>query len=166
MPYNSMINTPTSGRSGCMRPVWPGLKRATRKYGEKVQLPGWNEPKADILGMVSRWLSNETSGRWVMVVDNVDDARVILDLWNGVRPRVRLLWNNKPVIVRLPSTIEERVYLGYLSQSRGGIPIDRTQSRHCRRGPMDDEVALALLQKKLDTQDRNVPHDDLVRLVR
>jgi hypothetical protein len=31
---------------------------------------------------------------------------------------------------------------------------------------MDDEVALALLQKKLDTQDRNVPHDDLVRLVR
>jgi hypothetical protein len=39
-----------------------GRKRATRQCGEKVQLLGWNEPKVEILGMVSRWLSNETSG--------------------------------------------------------------------------------------------------------
>jgi hypothetical protein len=30
---------------------------------ERVQLTGWDDPKADILGMVYRWLSDENNGR-------------------------------------------------------------------------------------------------------
>ena len=37
---------------------------------------GWDDPKADVLRLVRSWLCDESNGRWVMVVDNADDADV------------------------------------------------------------------------------------------
>jgi hypothetical protein len=50
------------------------FEESYKKIAEREQRPRWNEPKVDILGMVSSWLSNETNKRWMMVVDNADDA--------------------------------------------------------------------------------------------
>ncbi|KAH6612995.1 hypothetical protein C7974DRAFT_322280, partial [Boeremia exigua] len=50
------------------------FEEAYRDIADRLQLPGRSEPKANVLRLVSEWLRDETDGRWVMVVDNVDDA--------------------------------------------------------------------------------------------
>jgi tetratricopeptide (TPR) repeat protein len=41
---------------------------------DRLDLPGRNDPKADILRLVSDWLSDDMKGKWFMVIDNVDSV--------------------------------------------------------------------------------------------
>lgn len=38
------------------------FEESYKMIAERVRLTGWDEPKADILGMVYRWLSEENNG--------------------------------------------------------------------------------------------------------
>lgn len=42
----------------------------------KWQIPGYDDPKADLLLLVKRWLEAEERGWWLMVVDNADDVQL------------------------------------------------------------------------------------------
>ena len=42
---------------------------------------------SDTLQTVSRWLSDERNGPWLLILDNADDARVLLDLQQDNTPR-------------------------------------------------------------------------------
>ena len=53
------------------------FKQAYRDIATKVDLPGRDDPKVDILRLVHDWLCDERNGRWLMVVDNADDDRVL-----------------------------------------------------------------------------------------
>ena len=39
-----------------------------------VQLPGRHDPKANIFQLVRDWLADERKGRWVLMLDNLDNA--------------------------------------------------------------------------------------------
>jgi hypothetical protein len=67
IPTKCVRSGRTHERSRYMRAVAPGLKKATRRSPNEWGLPCWNEPQADILGLVSAWLSDEDNGRWVMI---------------------------------------------------------------------------------------------------
>ncbi|KAH6714496.1 hypothetical protein BKA61DRAFT_575242 [Leptodontidium sp. MPI-SDFR-AT-0119] len=49
---------------------------AYRSIATTLDLPGADDPKTDVLGLVSRWLSNIDNGRWLMILDNADDINV------------------------------------------------------------------------------------------
>jgi len=53
------------------------FKQAYRDIATKVDLPGRDDPKVDILRLVYNWLCDERNGRWLMVVENADDDRVL-----------------------------------------------------------------------------------------
>lgn len=44
---------------------------------KELQLDGWNDPQANILSSVHGWLRSERSGRWLMILDNVDDSHFV-----------------------------------------------------------------------------------------
>jgi tetratricopeptide (TPR) repeat protein len=48
-----------------------------RNIAEKLKLPGVDDPKANILQIVTDWLCDETNGQWLMILDNVDDIDVL-----------------------------------------------------------------------------------------
>jgi hypothetical protein len=50
------------------------FEEAYRDIAERLQLPGRSDPKANVLRLVSNWLQDEANGRWLMVLDNVDDV--------------------------------------------------------------------------------------------
>ncbi|USP74607.1 hypothetical protein yc1106_01881 [Curvularia clavata] len=50
------------------------FEEAYRDIANQLQLLGRNDPKANVLRLVYDWLRDEANGRWVMVVDNVDDV--------------------------------------------------------------------------------------------
>ncbi|KAJ4305439.1 hypothetical protein N0V90_000970 [Kalmusia sp. IMI 367209] len=47
-----------------------------RKIAERVKLPVWDLPEADLLMLVHGWLSDDANGHWVMIIDNADDVEV------------------------------------------------------------------------------------------
>ena len=44
----------------------------------KLDLPGWDDPKVNILQLVSRWLSNHMREPWLLVFDSADDKELFL----------------------------------------------------------------------------------------
>jgi len=43
---------------------------------EECQIPGYDDPKMDVLPLVRRWLNREDRGQWLMVIDNADDTQL------------------------------------------------------------------------------------------
>ncbi|KAH8588907.1 P-loop containing nucleoside triphosphate hydrolase protein [Bisporella sp. PMI_857] len=52
------------------------FEEAYRGIADRLELPGRNDPKVDVLRLVSNWLCDETHGRWIMILDNADDVDV------------------------------------------------------------------------------------------
>ncbi|RAR04858.1 TPR-like protein [Stemphylium lycopersici] len=50
------------------------FEEAYRDIAGRLELPGRDDPKANVLQLVHDWLRDEANGRWFMVVDNVDDV--------------------------------------------------------------------------------------------
>jgi hypothetical protein len=112
------------------------------------------------------WLSDETHERWMMVVDNIDHGIVLFEpLGNGSAAR-------RTIDRSLSDCISQSSNWAILVTSRSRAVTCRLIGRShdiVDVGAMDgedEEVALALLQKKLDKQIRDTHEDNLIRLVR
>jgi hypothetical protein len=55
------------------------FEQAYRDIANKAEIPGRENPKADILKLVYNWLCDERNGRWLMVLDNADDDESFFD---------------------------------------------------------------------------------------
>jgi hypothetical protein len=51
------------------------------KNAEAVKLPGREHPQANIPLLVQGWLSNEGSGKWILVLDSADNPEVRFMAW-------------------------------------------------------------------------------------
>ncbi|PVH90598.1 hypothetical protein DM02DRAFT_678511 [Periconia macrospinosa] len=47
-----------------------------RGIAERLELPGRDDPKVDVLRLVSDWLCDKRNGQWMMVLDDVDGEKV------------------------------------------------------------------------------------------
>ncbi|KAH6694334.1 hypothetical protein BKA61DRAFT_647691 [Leptodontidium sp. MPI-SDFR-AT-0119] len=52
------------------------FEQAYRSIAIELDLPGSDDPKTDVLGLFSRWLSDIDNGRWLMILDNADDIDI------------------------------------------------------------------------------------------
>jgi hypothetical protein len=43
---------------------------------EEYQIPGYSDPKVDILRLVKGWLEKKGNGQWLMVLNNSDDMQL------------------------------------------------------------------------------------------
>ncbi|KAL6240402.1 hypothetical protein RBB50_012684 [Rhinocladiella similis] len=141
-----------------------------KKIAERVQLAGWHEPKADILGMVHGWLSDENNGRWTMVVDKADSSEVMFEPWDGGTG------GHGPQ--RAPTSFVAHSLSAYLPTSANGSIIITSRSQQVVEGlieyelnilevrPMDRDTAVTLLRKKLKGHGADTAQssfDDLVQ---
>ncbi|KAJ9616992.1 hypothetical protein H2200_000713 [Cladophialophora chaetospira] len=145
------------------------FEESYKKIAERIKLSGWNEPKADILGMVCAWLSDENNGHWTMVVDNADSPRVMFEPCDGAACI--------PSQSKMNSSSNSHSLADYLPSASTGSILITSRSREVTAGlieydedildvgPMDEETAVVLLRAKLKKDDRSIVHD-LVELVR
>ena len=49
---------------------------AYRKIGEKLNIPGLEDDKADVKRLVKAKLSQESTGKWLMIIDNADNFEI------------------------------------------------------------------------------------------
>jgi len=50
------------------------------------QVPGYDDPNADALDLVKRWLERKTGDQWLMVVDNADDMQTFFGQQQLIKP--------------------------------------------------------------------------------
>ncbi|KAF2174719.1 TPR-like protein [Zopfia rhizophila CBS 207.26] len=123
------------------------FEEAYRGIADRLELPERNDPKVDVLRLVSNWLYNETNGKWVMVLDNVDD----IEVFYPKRTRTR---DESSTVALAPLAV-------YLPQSRNGSILITSRSKDTAARlaggyrnikevhAMDESQALDLFQNKL-----------------
>ncbi|EXJ91797.1 hypothetical protein A1O3_00347 [Capronia epimyces CBS 606.96] len=119
------------------------FEESFKMIAERLQLAGWGEPKADILGMVYRWLSDESNGRWTMVVDNADSTDVMFMPWNGAAATQPITSTSPAPSAPVSST--DRSLSDYLPSSPHGSIIITSRFQdvaegliECRRYPQGE----------------------------
>lgn len=53
------------------------FRNAYREIARKLKIPGYSSSESDILRVVKECLENKRSGRWLLVLDNADDAEIM-----------------------------------------------------------------------------------------
>jgi tetratricopeptide (TPR) repeat protein len=53
------------------------FEKGFRDIGQALQIPGINEDNADVKSLVKTFLSRESAGRWLLIIDNADDIEML-----------------------------------------------------------------------------------------
>ncbi|XP_044716490.1 tetratricopeptide repeat domain-containing protein [Hirsutella rhossiliensis] len=53
------------------------FRQSFASIAQECQVPGHDDPKSDVLPLVKGWLGKKENGRWLMVLDNADDAQLL-----------------------------------------------------------------------------------------
>lgn len=126
----------------------PRFLEGYRRIAEVAKLCGLNDPQRDLLRFVRNWLSDESNGEWVMIVDNADDLDVFfspntttyassLDSSTGMLSDLLPQSPNGSILITSRNRDVAFHLVGYYSDI---IEV----------GPMDQTDALALAEKKLE----------------
>ena len=109
------------------------LEQGYRDIADAVEIPNRKDPKADIFQLVSSWLRDKNRRKWIMVLDNADDAAVV----SKISPYLPQSPNGSVLI-----TTRSRNAVIELVEDSEIIPVR----------PMEGEEAVALFKKKLGTE--------------
>ncbi|KAE8412261.1 nucleoside phosphorylase domain-containing protein [Aspergillus pseudocaelatus] len=131
-------------------------EQAYRDLANELGLPGRDDPTVDILKIESQWLSDNTSGQWLMILDNADNEDLFTqEIEVGMRPnspntsaRALLITSithtaNGSVIITSRNSTAARKLLGIHDNI---IPVD----------VMDEASALDLLQTKVTLDEQSL----------
>ncbi|KAK3352633.1 hypothetical protein B0T25DRAFT_189556 [Lasiosphaeria hispida] len=55
------------------------FENAYRAIGQQLQVPGIDEEKADVKALIKAALSAQSTGSWLLIIDNADDTKLLFD---------------------------------------------------------------------------------------
>ncbi|KAI4940763.1 hypothetical protein J4E91_011250 [Alternaria rosae] len=121
------------------------FEQSFRDIADRVKIAGRRDPQANIYKLVHGWLC-DCKQRWLLVLDNLDDARFLLD-----NPATQSKTVSQPLREYLPHcergsilvTTRNKMAALKLVERRDIVPVE----------PMDEAQALALFKKKLEAQE-------------
>ncbi|KAF2009243.1 TPR-like protein [Aaosphaeria arxii CBS 175.79] len=125
-----------------------------RKIAERARISGRDDPGVDVLAIVNAWLSDESNGRWLLIVDNADDMEVITSNPSGGLGLPRASTGGSAGSSRRP-------IWDYIPQSSNGSVLVTSRNREVASritgayanivtvDPMDQKYALLLLKTQL-----------------
>ncbi|KAJ4288699.1 hypothetical protein N0V88_007230 [Collariella sp. IMI 366227] len=109
---------------------------------QECHVPGYGDSKADVVLLLKRWLEKKDRGRWLMVIDNVDDAQLASGP-GGFGQYIPECAHGSILVTTRNKEVGSRL-------TRSGRPIEVKK--------MDDSESKELLKKKLE-EDRINPDD-------
>ncbi|KAF1809530.1 hypothetical protein P152DRAFT_476429, partial [Eremomyces bilateralis CBS 781.70] len=91
------------------------FEEAYRDIADRLEFPGRENPKADILRLVRNWLCEETNGQWTMILDNVDNLETFFPSRDDKKDE--------------PSRSPPASLAAYLPQSRNGSTLITSRNK-------------------------------------
>ncbi|CAN9251533.1 unnamed protein product [Alternaria alternata] len=125
------------------------LEQSFREIADQVKVRGRKDPQADVFKLVHDWLRDAKNGRWLLVLDNADDAAVLSPTDSGALQQhlSRYIPSSRHGSVLVTSRTKRAAR--QVVEDSDIIPIE----------PMHDAAAHALLRKKLrdaDNEDSSI----------
>ena len=126
------------------------LEQGFRDITEIARIPGRKDPQSDVFKLVHDWLSSRRSGRWLLVLDNVDEAHVLPETGRRDFGGHGHDWQGKaqqPLSAYLPPNQHGAVLITSRSSSVALRLVEEKDLIAVK--PMTQQHALALFQRKL-----------------
>ncbi|KAI9856827.1 MAG: hypothetical protein M1813_008764, partial [Trichoglossum hirsutum] len=121
-----------------------------REIANKVKLPRQDDPRADILRLVSEWLSDEKNGRWLIILDNADDGGVLFRLGEDTEQSIQannVISRKMPLANFLPQTPNGSILVTSRNSTAAMNLVGCDNIIQVE--PMDEGEALALLKTRV-----------------
>ncbi|KAJ5256544.1 hypothetical protein N7478_012648 [Penicillium angulare] len=126
------------------------FEQSFRDIADQVKIPGRQDPKVNIYKLVENRLREEKTGKWICILDNVDDDKLLYSSQAA----------QKEDSIRDPTNAWTKPLLEYVPRNRNGSIIITSRTREValklvdRKDlievkPMESSEALELLQRKL-----------------
>jgi tetratricopeptide (TPR) repeat protein len=133
------------------------FKQTYSDIANRVELPGRDDPKADILRLVFNWLCDEGNGRWLMILDNADNADVFFsrDI-SGIREASTFSSSEAPLASFLPQSSNGTVLITSRNSSVAAQLLDSVNFI-IKVEPMEETEALALVRTRLTISESMEP---------
>lgn len=128
------------------------FEQSFRDIADRVKIPGRRDPVVNILQLVHEWLCDERRGEWVLILDNVDDAGFLIETRPSAAQDVQTsgtsYGKSRRPIDYLPHCSHGRILVTTRSRD-AALEFMEQQRDFITLGPMDNQEALALLNRKL-----------------
>ncbi|KAI2716294.1 hypothetical protein DTO013E5_9922 [Penicillium roqueforti] len=121
-----------------------------RSIADQVKIPGRQDPKVNILNLVENWLRDEKIGKWVCILDNVDDDQLLCSVpAAGKGDPISGLTNasTKPLLEYVPRSGNGSTIITSRTREVALKMVDHKDLIEVQ--PMERSQALDLLQRKL-----------------
>ena len=126
-----------------------------RVLADQVKIPGRQNPKSNIFELVGTWLRSDESGKWVIILDNIDEAGFLFDSPSDLEELRPSGWDrtpSAPLVTHLPRcqhgsvliTSRSKHMAQKLVEDRNIIVVE----------PMSRADALALMESKLGRSEK------------
>ncbi|KAK7917511.1 hypothetical protein PG985_011119 [Apiospora marii] len=119
-----------------------------RNIADYAKLRERDDPRADTLRLVSNWLVSESSGSWVIIIDNLDDADFLFQSQNTGH-------QSRPSLVSYLPTCEKGSIL-VISRNKDAVLKLVELPNIIQLDPMTPAEAVALAEKKLTVSNCSV----------
>jgi tetratricopeptide (TPR) repeat protein len=123
-------------------------EQAYKDIADELDLPGRTEPAADPFKLVSRWLSNEANGQWLMILDNADNEEMFFREFDTTSAKA-------PLITSIPQTANGSVLITSRSET-AAMNLLNTRENMIRVEVMDEKDALDLIRTKVALDDQSL----------
>jgi hypothetical protein len=141
----------------------PDLKGAYEEIATTIGIPCFDETKGNSLQLLSDWLSDESNGSWLMVLDNADDA----NLWTGLPDKdgsqSNPLQQSMPLIRYLPRGSHGQILLTTMD-AHLGKQLANDRAKPITISPFERADAVLLLRSKI-SEDDEVNQSNAAQLV-
>ncbi|KAM0157329.1 hypothetical protein ACHAPG_004823 [Botrytis cinerea] len=138
------------------------FEQSFREIANCVKIPGRQNPQANVFQLVHDWLHDDRKGKWLVILDNADDASFLVQAQSKGRDgqTSNNIENTRPLITYLPHCPNGSILV--TTRSRDAALKLVEQRDIIAIGPMGMVEALALVEKKLEKCDNN---DNIAELV-
>ncbi|KAH7009249.1 P-loop containing nucleoside triphosphate hydrolase protein [Microdochium trichocladiopsis] len=131
------------------------VEEGFRYIADTVKIPGRKQTDANVLQLVEQWLRSIENGPWLLILDNADNGSVLFDADPELPDKANATTSNDA---------SRRALWSYLPQSAHGSTIVTTRNKGVAQKlvddyksiievhPMDEDHALALLERKAGSQ--------------
>lgn len=126
------------------------FEQSVRDNLEDLKVPGRKDPQADIFQLFRGWLQDEQKGKWLLVLDNVDDADFLLQQpsqANNADSSESTRRSGRGYLDYLPSSDHGAILVTSRNESSALQIVDHGDVINVQ--PMSEEEALALLSNRL-----------------
>ncbi|KUJ24020.1 uncharacterized protein LY89DRAFT_604339, partial [Mollisia scopiformis] len=138
------------------------FEQSFRDIADRVKIFGRQNPAANIFQLVHNWLCDDRKGKWVLILDNVDDAGFLIRDQSGSQDDQKGsngCGNVRPLVSYLPRSLNGSILITTRSKSAAQKLVD--EKNIVAIDPMDRADALELFEKKLGKDDGG---DDATKL--